>query len=39
VRLQPANSAMRPMTVDARDVMIQGVVTGLIRDYARTSAR
>jgi len=39
VRLQPANSAMRPMTVDARDVTIQGVVTGLIRDYARTSAR
>jgi len=39
VRLQPANSAMRPMTVDARDVMIQGVVTGLIRDYARTSVR
>jgi repressor LexA len=35
VRLQPANSAMRPMTVDARDVTIQGVVTGLIRDYAR----
>jgi SOS-response transcriptional repressor LexA len=25
---------MRPLTVDARDVMIQGVVTGLIRDYA-----
>ena len=35
VRLQPANSTMRPMTVDARDVTIQGVVTGLIRDYAR----
>jgi len=34
VRLQPANAAMRPLTVDARDVMIQGVVTGLIRDYA-----
>jgi repressor LexA len=39
VRLQPANSAMRPLTVDARDVLIQGVVTGLIRDYARTGAR
>ncbi len=37
VRLQPANSAMRPMTVDARDVTIQGVVTGLIRDYARAA--
>lgn len=37
VRLQPANSTMRPMTVDARDVTIQGVVTGLIRDYARVA--
>jgi repressor LexA len=37
VRLQPANSAMRPLTVDARDVTIQGVVTGLIRDYARAA--
>jgi repressor LexA len=35
IRLQPANAAMKPMTVDARDVAIQGVVTGLIRDYAR----
>ena len=35
VRLQPANAAMRPLTFDARDVTIQGVVTGLIRDYAR----
>lgn len=34
VRLQPANSAMKPLTFDARDVTIQGVVTGLIRDYA-----
>ena len=34
VRLQPANAAMKPLTVDARDVTIQGVVTGLIRDYA-----
>ena len=33
VRLQPANSAMRPLTVDARDVTLQGVVTGLIRAY------
>jgi repressor LexA len=37
VRLQPANSGMRPLTVDARDVTIQGVVTGLIRDYARAA--
>lgn len=34
IRLQPANAAMKPLTVDARDVTIQGVVTGLIRDYA-----
>ncbi len=34
VRLQPANAAMKALTVDARDVTIQGVVTGLIRDYA-----
>jgi len=34
VRLQPANASMKPMTVEARDIVIQGVVTGLIRDYA-----
>jgi repressor LexA len=34
VRLQPANAAMKPLMVDARDVMLQGVVTGLIRAYA-----
>ncbi len=37
VRLQPANATMRPLTIDARDVTIQGVVTGLIRDYARAA--
>ena len=37
VRLQPANAAMKPLTVDARDVTIQGVVTGLIRDYAHAA--
>ena len=37
VRLQPANATMKPLTVDARDVTIQGVVTGLIRDYARAA--
>jgi repressor LexA len=36
VRLQPANAAMKPLTLDARDVTIQGVVTGLIRDYAHS---
>jgi repressor LexA len=34
VRLQPANAAMKPLTVEGRDIVIQGVVTGLIRDYA-----
>ena len=34
VRLQPANTLMKPLTVDARDVTVQGVVTGLIRDYS-----
>ncbi len=34
VRLQPANTAMKPLTVDARDLTVQGVVTGLIRDYS-----
>ncbi len=33
IRLQPANASMRPLTVDARDVTLQGVVTGLIRAY------
>jgi repressor LexA len=34
VRLQPANSAMKPLTIDSRDVTVQGVVTGLIRTYS-----
>ncbi len=34
VRLQPANATMKPLLVDARDITVQGVVTGLIRDYA-----
>jgi len=33
VRLQPANVSMKPLTVDVRDVTVQGVVTGLIRNY------
>lgn len=33
VRLQPANATMKPLTVDARDVLVQGVVTGLMRSY------
>jgi repressor LexA len=34
VRLQPANPKMKPIVAEARDVRIQGVVTGLIRNYA-----
>ena len=34
VRLQPANAAMKPLMVEARDVILQGVVTGLIRAYS-----
>jgi repressor LexA len=33
IRLQPANQAMDPIVVDARDVVIQGVVVGVIRKY------
>jgi len=35
VRLQPANPGMKAILADARDVRIQGIVTGLIRNYAR----
>ncbi|MEO8432889.1 MAG: transcriptional repressor LexA [Acidobacteriota bacterium] len=34
IRLQPANASMKPILADSRDVTVQGVVTGLIRDYA-----
>ena len=33
VRLQPANATMKPILVDARDVVVQGIVTGLMRNY------
>jgi repressor LexA len=33
IRLQPANEAMEPIVVDADDVVIQGVVVGVIRKY------
>lgn len=33
IRLQPANEAMDPIVVDADDVVIQGVVVGVIRKY------
>jgi repressor LexA len=33
VRLQPANPTMDPLVVDADDVVVQGVVVGLIRRF------
>lgn len=33
IRLQPANSSMDPIIVDATDLQIQGKVTGIIRRY------
>jgi len=33
VRLQPSNPAMQPLRFPERDVMIQGVVVGVIRKY------
>ena len=33
VRLQPANPAMQPITIDADQVQIQGVVVGVMRRY------
>src|SRR4029079_6689940 len=33
VRLRRANATMKPLLVEGRDLTIQGVVTGLIRDY------
>jgi repressor LexA len=33
IRLQPANPAMQPLRFQERDVLIQGVVVGVIRKY------
>ncbi len=33
IRLQPANDEMEPMIYDAREVTVQGKVTGIIRKY------
>lgn len=33
IRLQPANDEMEPIIVDANQVKIQGVVTGIVRRY------
>ena len=35
VRLQPANPSMKAIYADSRDVRVQGIVTGLIRNYGR----
>lgn len=34
IRLQPANATMQPLRFQERDVLIQGVVVGVIRKYA-----
>ncbi|MGH7676788.1 MAG: transcriptional repressor LexA [Gemmatimonadales bacterium] len=33
IRLQPANAAVRPLRLNERDVIVQGVVVGVIRKY------
>ena len=33
IRLQPANPSMSPIRVNERDVVLQGVVVGVIRKY------
>lgn len=33
IRLQPANTSMQPLRYQERDVLIQGVVVGVIRKY------
>jgi repressor LexA len=33
IRLQPANPTMQPLRVNERDVIVQGVVVGVIRKY------
>lgn len=33
IRLQPANQEMDPIIVEANQVKIQGVVTGIVRRY------
>jgi repressor LexA len=33
IRLQPANATMAPLRANERDVVIQGIVVGVIRKY------
>ena len=39
IRLQPANETMQPMRFQEQDVLIQGVVVGVIRKYYGAGAR
>lgn len=39
VRLQPANPALQPVRVPAKDVQVQGVVVGMMRKFARGQQR
>jgi repressor LexA len=33
IRLQPANASMTPIRVNERDIVVQGIVVGVIRKY------
>ena len=33
IRLQPANETMQPIYVNENDIMIQGIVVGVMRRY------
>ena len=33
IRLQPANDTVQPLRLNERDVIVQGVVVGVIRKY------
>src|SRR5207247_284210 len=33
IRLEPANPAMTPLRVNERDILVQGIVVGVIRKY------
>jgi repressor LexA len=33
IRLQPSNATMQPIRVNERDILVQGIVVGVIRKY------
>jgi repressor LexA len=33
IKLQPANPTMTPLRINERDIVVQGVVVGVIRKY------